>query len=473
MKKSIIWLCLLLMLIPMLPAQAAIEYQWMYDDNNGKITIPKAYGLKGSYAIFGDGEILLKDPKDLFVAVNDHLFIADSGNHRIVELDENMEYVRSYDNAKGGKMKSPEGIFVDENLSLYVADTGNARILHLAPDGSLIEVFETPTSDLLGSDFVYTPRKIAVSDVGYLYTLKYQYVMQIDAYNRFRGYIGTSQVGFDLMYKLRYMLSNAEQRKAMASLEPDSCYSFDIGPDGTVYITTLDENGQLKRINSIGVNIYPRKGRFAHPVVDNVTGESAQRQYIDLDVTRDGNVVLLENLTGYISVWDSLGNNLCEFGGKGAGLEYFQTPIAVESDSRHNIYVLDAKSGGVKVFEPMRFQQLVYSAVGHYAKGEYDEAKVYWQQILDVYENYPLANIGMAKLAYKEKDYKTAYEYYKVADDKDGYSQAFVKYRMAFYRENFTLVVIAIVAIGGALIGLVVLLKRFTRKNLDRYRNVI
>lgn len=463
-------LALLMLLLP--KGYAAIEYQIMYDDDNRRIPIPKSYGLMGAYSIFGDGDILLKDPQDLCVAANDHLFIADTGNNRIVELDENMTFVRLYDNKASGGMKAPEGIFVDGALSLYVADTGNRRILHLAPDGSLIETFGTPESELLASDFVFTPRKIAVSNVGYLYTLKFQYVMQIDAFSRFRGYIGTSQIGFDLGYQIKYLLSNSEQRKAMASREPASCYSFDIGSDGTVYVTTPDSAGQLKCINSIGVNIYPRTGSFG-PMVKDVSGEFVNRQYRDLDVMKDGNVVLLENVTGAVSVWDSLGNNLCEFGGKGSGPEYFQNPIAVESDSRDNIYVLDLMYGGVKVFRPMRFQQLVLTATGLYARGEYEQARAYWEDILSFYENYPLANIGMARLSYRDKDFEAACRYYQVADDADGYSKAFVKYRMAFYRENFLLLVCCGAAALGLVIVIVTLLRRFTARTIEKYHNVI
>lgn len=469
--------CLVLCLVLLSGSSLAqVQHDRMYveDATNARmVAIPKSYLLEKTASIFGEEALQLSSPSDLCVAPNGHVYIADTGNNRIVELDADLALVRVYDNDGHDGLSRPEGVFVDQYGSVYVADTGHVRIVKLDKNDRFVEEFAKPQSPLLDESFVFNPRKVAVSSVGYIYALKYQYVMQMDAYNAFRGYIGTTEVGVDLLYSLRYMISNAEQRKVMMKREPASCYSFDVGEDGSIYVTTADRGGgELKRINSVGKNIYPKKSAFGN-LVESETGTILNPQYTDVAVDNYENVYLLESITGQISVYNSQGDNLCIFGGKGESRDTFQTPVALDVDDEKNIYVLDQKLGGVKKFAATRFMGLVYEALYLYNEGEYARAEAYWQEILDRHESYYLANIGMAMLKYKQKDYAASMDYYHMAEDQAGYTNAFSKYQMAFFRENF----VQVVCMGaGVLIGLGVvvwLLLRFIRKKMSKYYHLI
>ena len=138
-----------------------------------------------------------------------------------------------------------------------------------------------------------------------------------------------------------------------------------------------------------------------------------------------------------------------------------------------NIYILDQKYGGVKKFAPTRFMTLVYEALHLFDQGEYQKAEGYWTEILDRHESYYLANVGMAQLKYKQKDFAASMDYYRMAEDQEGYSTAFGKEEMAYFRECFGQVVL----IGaGVLVGLAVVVlvcQRFIRRKMDKYSHLI
>ena len=309
--------------------------------------------------------------------------------------------------------------------------------------------------------------------MGYIYALKYQYVMQMDAYNNFRGYIGATEVGRDLWYTVRYLFSNAEQRKVMLKREPASCYSFAVGEDGSLYVTTADRSGgELKRINSVGVNIYPKKTPFGLNVANDSNAIIAP-QYVDVAVDKNENVVLLESVLGKISIYNNQGENLCVFGGKGSTRETFLNPVAVDIDSQQNIFVLDQKEGSVKKFAPTRFMRTVYTALSLYDAGQYQAAENYWEEILSRHESYSLANAGMASLKFKQKDYAAAMDYYYAANDREGYTKAFTKNEMVVFREKFTFILLTACAVLAVVAVIGRFYQKFVQKKMDRYSNLI
>lgn len=475
MRRVTVLSVLVFLLLSLSTAAQAVEYDTMFTDENERLPIPKTYTNKRNISVFNDGADMFNEPTDVCIGPDGHIYVADTGNDRIVELDEEYAYVRALSEADGIPFRSPQGVFVDEWGGIYVADTGNERIVKLSAAGTFVETFGKPESELLTESFTFTPRRLAVSNVGYLYTIKFQNLMQVDAYNRFRGYIGTNQVGFDLGRQIRLMFSNEVQRKTMKRQQPYSVYSFALSPDGAVYITTPDPAGQLKKINSVGNNIYPYKGYFGRPVKQNVDGVTTQLQpqYIDVAVDGDEMVYMLEGLEGRVSIWDAFGNNLCCFGGRYEGESGFIQPVAVEVSPNKDVIVVDQGASCLKVFSPTRFMSNVFQADTLYGKGRYQQAQAYWQEILRYHESYYLANKGMAKALYKQGEYAQAMTYYKACDDKDGYSAAFSKWRHEMFRAYFPQVVLCTVLAIAALYGLLRLYGCYTRRTLKRYHHLI
>ena len=114
-------------------------YRSYYVDNTGyRVPVPDPYVLdhiiEGTSLGIGD----FASPSDILInRDNGHLYIVDSGNDRIIELDEEERVVRQFGVEQA--LNEPRGIFRDRgDGTLWIADTGNARILQMTTDGELL-----------------------------------------------------------------------------------------------------------------------------------------------------------------------------------------------------------------------------------------------------------------------------------------------------------------------------------------------
>lgn len=429
--------------------------------------IPKSYTHIETIFYLGDDFQTMSRPSDIYIDENDILYIADSGNNRVIRFDSNLNIDKVFPSNDDIRLNDPQGVFADRDGGIFIADTGNNRILKLSKNGNYVEEFGKPVSELLPADFQFVPRRVAVASTGYLYAIRHQWVMQMDAYNNFRGYINTTEVGYNLSYVLKKAFSTEKQKFNMRKPEPASCLSFDLAADGTLYVTTVDKTAQLKHISSINKNIYPKKDLFGYFV--NVDGEEHAPYFTDLAVTPDNIVFMIESWAREVHVYDSEGNNLAIFGGYGDSSDQLIDPVAIDTDTKGNVYILDQASASVKIFAPTKFMQLVQEAVKLYSKGEYIKAVEYWDQVSKINTNYALANKGFAKSFYKQKEWSKAMEYFKLCGDKTGYSNAFSKYRLQIIREYFPVVVIGIIILSAAVVLAVKYLMKLIKKIISKY----
>jgi len=421
-------------------SQQEFDYTLDLATESYRIPIPKSYVYKKTIIAFPDGVGNINNAQDLFIDSEQNLYIADSGNNRIIKSDLDFNAIQVYAGPEDKPFNSPQGVFVDRDGHIFVADTGNNRIVHLDSDGGFIEEFTKPVSDLLGADFVFNPSKIAVSPTGYIYTVRHQQLMQIDAFNRFRGFVGSTRVGFSFTRILLRIFASEEQRSRLARVEPSAFINFTMADDGTIYATTLDyENGQIKRLNSIGENIYTNKifGEFTY----NEQGWLDSPIFEDIAIDNNGIISTVERISGKVYQYDQNGNLLTVFGGKGNIKGMLSLPKSIVVDSSGNLYVYDT-TYGIVVYEPTKFIQTVHEAIKYYNQGEYDSSMVYWEEVLSICETYELAHIGIGNTYFKMKNYKDSMDAYQKAMDKVNYSQAFSKYRFENITENFTLVVV-------------------------------
>ena len=150
--------------------------------------------------------------------------------------------------------------------------------------------------------------------------------------------------------------------------------------------------------------------------------------------------------------YDQDGNLLTSFGGIGNSKDLFQVPVGIASDIEENLYVLDYSTGVIKVFSPTSFINTVHQAIVYHNNGRYIEEQECWEKVLKLDSNYSLAHKGMGKIAYKNGDYKKSMPEYKLADDPDGYSQSFARYRHNIFRNYFGWImfgVIGLIYAGG------------------------
>lgn len=433
-----------------------------------EVSIPQTHIVTRMIRDLGPEGGLLSQPSDLFVDSEDNIYIADSGNNRVVKLDKEGNFLKSFD--CDGTLSSPGGVFVSDNGHIYIADTLNERIVHLSAEGKLIEEFTKPDSEMLDDDSTFQVSRIGITEQGYLYTIRGQYFMMIDANNEFKGYVGDNRLGFSLTRLLIRTFASKEQQDKLVKETATSYYSFDIGSDGLVYATTGEDSStnQIQKINMVGDNIYPEK-TYGQQYFNKEINRYVNPRFVDICVDNGGVIYVIDAYSCNIFVYDQEGNMLAVFGGSGNVKGKFNQPTAIDGLSTGDLLVLDQATGYVHWYERTSFMNNITDAVDCYKDGKYEEAEAAWKHVLDVDANYPVANKGIGDALYKQGRIDEAMEYYKLSDSKSGYGTAFSIFQYDFFRAHFGLIVLAAAVIIAGVIFLVVFLKKRADRIVDDY----
>ena len=358
----------------------------------------------------------------------------------------------------------PRGVYVGDDLSIWIADTGNLRLATLNADRTDRKAYGKPDSALLENSFTFDVQKLFVANTGYIYVLKGANLIAIDEANNFRGYLGADDVGFSLSRTLIRMFGSKSQIERTVKQEPASYSNFYIGADNMIYgILSNKETAQIRKLNSVGNNTYETK-KYGFTLEDK-EGKPLHPTMADITVEDNGIITVVDRITGLIYQYDQEGNLLCTFGGIGTVGGLFQIPVSIDHDSEGFLYVLDYNTGSITVFKPTHFIKLIHQAVTLHGEGRYAEALDYWQQALKIDSNYALAHQGVAKVMGKQENWEDALASYYLADDKEGYSEAFAEYRHETFRQHFVPIVLGI-AVGALLL---VKLLGFLKKKADQW----
>ena len=139
----------------------------------------------------------LNNPSDLVTDDKGNVYIADTGNNRILCLNRYYRQVFEItgfvnDKGVGDALSAPEGLCVTKDR-IYVTDTGKGRIVVFDRDGEFIKIIEAPTSNLFGDNSLYKPVAIAVDQYNRLFVVSsstYQGIIVMTEDGEFTGFIG-------------------------------------------------------------------------------------------------------------------------------------------------------------------------------------------------------------------------------------------------------------------------------------------
>ena len=94
----------------------------------------------GEVGVGGGGDKHFKSPDDIAFSSKGELYVADSGNGRIVHLDANGHFVNQWGKkGKGpGEFSTAHGLAIDQKNRVYVADRGNNRVQVFDSSGVVI-----------------------------------------------------------------------------------------------------------------------------------------------------------------------------------------------------------------------------------------------------------------------------------------------------------------------------------------------
>lgn len=393
-------------------------------------------------------------PNDIFAAPNNHIYVADTGNNRIVILDDAFDYHETIDgfqlNNQNETFLSPQGVFVTEEEELFIADTGNNRVVHLDANHQLIKVIENPESELIAENFNFRPQKVAVDTAGRIFVMAdgvFDGFMEFSVDGHFTTFIGANRVQVDPIEYLWSRLATREQRSQMLMFIPTEFTGLDINEQGFLYATNADNSDDMiKKINARGDDILRREGYFS-PVGDVLYSESrGPSRLIDIAVGDHEIYSVLDQRRGRIFTYNGDGHLMYIFGSIGNKLGEFHTPVSIERFDQFFL-VLDRELGEITVFEVTAYGHALNEAVRSYEQGDEERAHELFQEVVNMNVNLEFAYTGIGKALLRQDYFEEAMHNFEQSLDQANYSKAYLLYRNAVLSENFGLMMTII--LGG------------------------
>lgn len=393
----------------------------------------------------------LDQPKDLFVDHNDEIYIADTGNDRLVHLDSKGELIRIL-KLPESPLSKPSGVFVARDGKIYVADTGNKRVVLLSKEGKLVQEFVRPESKYIDESFVYEPTNMIADNRGFVYVVSrgtFQGIIQFSPEGDFYGFYGTNITEVSLMDRVRNMFYTKEQLARQVRLLPNPITNIAIDDTGYIYTVSGDAVEQIKKLNIRGENQWKDfqyeksiNMRFLRRGMAQDDGESGSNTNLtDIAVDENGIVTVVDKNSSVTAQFDQNGEILFYWGApvsSGAAQKGVpKSPVAVQTNSKKEILVLDDSLNLVQVLKPTEFGETVQKAFVLTEQGEYEESEAYWREVARQNALFTPSYSGLARAAFYKEDYEGARELYKRAGDEVGYSESFWQIRLNWFQSKF------------------------------------
>lgn len=379
-------------------------------------------------------------PSDVYVTADGEIYVADTGNHRIIVGNINSDEIKVIGE---NVLKSPRGVFVtEENDHVYVADRDAKSVFEFDTDGTLLNTYGKPDSPLYGDDLEFMPIKIVVNDAGVMYIVcesNTNGVVEIAPTDggTFLGYFGTNFASVNLRtIVLRAILTDAQRAKMVSNI-PATPDNLAIDSKGLIYtVTRADEEASLKRLNIAGTNLLASGTWYTNYPAAVAAGNHDNVYVVDQN--------------GYILEYNNEGDLLFVFGGSDddtqrIGLSKNATGIAVDTSDR--IYILDADKNQIQIYEPTEFTNLLHEALYLYSNGLYTESKEPLSRVLEMNSTFAYANQAMGRAYFQEENYAQALRYATLSNDRGGYSDAYWEVRNVWLKKNLVSALLVILAV--------------------------
>lgn len=451
-------------------------YSYTYNSSNKPIQVPTPYTvsrvMKGTDLGISEFATLA----DVFYdSETGWIFLTDSGANTITVLDQEYQLIRvigTFDNqGVQDAFSTPSSTCVRDG-SLYVADTGNGRILRFdVQTFTLQQVLGRPEIKVLGEDYAYKPKRIAIDLAGRIYCIATDIndgILLLDTDGSFIRFVGAPDVTVSLWTKFLKSFMTKAQKADLEKSVPTEYSSLYMDEKGFLYLTSSDkEVDPITKINSQGKNILKYSGNnnpdgdASHPLK---TTKPIASTFVDIAVRDDDIYAALDTKMGRIFVYDQEGKLLYAFGGIGTQDGTFYAPSAIEM-FEDTILVTDNFYGTLTVFKRTEFGAAVDNATNQLLNGQYEQAETEWQNVLRLCPAYDAANVNLARIDIRNHEYSAALKKLKGTSQLGYYSKAYEGVREAFLAEHFTLIVILLV-----LAVILLILGRIFRRRIQAWK---
>ena len=407
-----------------------------------------------------------RNPEHMFVADNGDIYVADTGNDRLVVFDRDLNLVKIIDSfIRDGHedgFNRPHGVFVTHDFYIYIADTENHRVVVLNKYGEYVMTFDEPEHETLEDQFIFAPLRVCVDRAGQVYVIVrnvFEGIMNFNPDGTFVGYFGTVAVRHTIFDRIWRWLSTEAQRARQQLFIPVEFASMDIDEYGFIFTTNIapgTQEARVKRLNTGGQNVL--RNFTDHPIVGDLTFFPFGRLggpavFVDIVARGNGMYSVLDSTRGRLFTYDSEGNLLYVIGGTGnvMGMGHFPVAVEVLDDS---ILILDRQRGEIVYFRPTEYGRLINEAIALRYSGDEARAVEVWRQVLTLNENFTLAYAGIGKALLAAGENEQALYYLRKGMALDYYGIAFHRLRNTILQENLSMILTILMTGVVVIVGL-------------------
>ena len=458
MKKSARILCAIFVIVMIascmvVGTSAGSAYQtYTYSIDGYALYSPDAYTADSKIidSEYMGLEVAISNPNDLLADKQGNVYIADTGNNRIICLDRYYKLkftISTFVNEQGvsDNLTAPEGLYVTDDR-IWVCDTGAARIVVFDREGNFIKIIEAPESNLFGDSALYKPVAMAVDQYNRLFVVSsttYQGIIVMSEDGIFTGFIGAQAVtisAWDIIWRRFQTDEQKEQQQDYVSTEFNN---ITIDDAGFIYVTTSSiaegsvmsairqksKEGKympVKMLNTNGDEIMQRNGfwppageiDFSTGSTDSVTGVST---IIDVAVGEEGTWSIIDEKRQRIYTYDSNGSLLFAFGDIGTMLGNL-TSIEAITYQGDKMLVLDKTTNAITVYKRTEYGDILIEAIAAENDQDFDLAINKWTEVLKRNSNFDAAYVGIGQAMFRNGEYEESLQYFEAAYDTDNWS---------------------------------------------------
>ena len=458
---------------------SAKESWFSYEQTEWNTQVPAPYGYEAVQTIDGlsNGNGAWKEPSDMYIREN-RTYVLDSGNNRVVILDNNFKFVSEIKNlvmpdGSSSTLNDPSGIFVVDKNEIYIADSGNKRGICVDASGKVLHEYLKPQAEIYTSN-TFTPKKIIADSSGMVYILSesvFQGAIVFRKTGEFESFYGSPDVQVTGKLLFNYVwkkILSKEQRDKLPQFVPVEFSNIEIDREGLIYTCSQYTNNnmdQIRRLNYLGDNTLKTSRNYGEKEFVNYRDKTEYTTFVDVTVNKDLFIFGLDNTRGRVYVYDYEGERLLTFGTLSDQIGGFRKPVAIAAKDEQ-VLVLDEMKNTITVFTPTVYGNSIINAVNMYQNGDYLAANDYWETVITLNANNELAYRGMGQAMMKMKQYDDAIFYFRLGYDRTNESRAFKLYRTEWIHDNIAWLV-------PILIVVVLLLVAFTTRQGQRvYANI-
>jgi DNA-binding beta-propeller fold protein YncE len=290
-----------------------------YEGKQLELSPDRMIGAEG----FEDGQF--RTPRNLAVAPDNTIYVADTGNHRIQHLTSEGEVIHVWGKfadiaqgqAPGGTFNEPWGITVAPDGSVYVADTWNHRIQKFTSEGDFVTMWgffgqaETPFA-------FWGPRGISSDSNGYVYVTDTGNKRVVVFDENGESITEFGEIGFE-------------------SGQFDEPVGIDVDDDGNVYVAdTWNQRIQVLAPQSDG-NYLPS---FSWDVVAWYGQSLENKPFLTLD--NDGHLFSSDPSGNRILEFTLQGEFIRYWGDLGVETDRLNIPLGIAPDQEGHLWVADS-----------------------------------------------------------------------------------------------------------------------------------